>query len=157
MRLRRQNENQCVDRTHDDRMKTLDVPTELIGCTEWEGTGTRPDYLMKRDDKKIGGHSGKNNSQKSRNSCLANGGGVGAHRHLTRGSNGLSPGTKYKRSKNVFAVTSIARTVVCPCTELSQLPAYSLIGSPGTLPIGIIPVESYDSTKYQGVPLKKWY
>jgi len=27
---------------------------------------------------------------------------VGAHGHLTRGSNELSPGTKYKRSKNVF-------------------------------------------------------
>jgi len=43
------------------------------------------------------------------------------------------PGTKYKRSKNVFVVTSIALTVVRPCTELLQLPAQFLVGSPGTL------------------------
>ena len=58
---------------------------------------------------------------------------MGAHGHLTRGSNGLSPGTKYKRSKNVFAITFIALTLVHLCTELLQLPAQSLIGSPGTL------------------------
>jgi len=73
-----------------------------------EGTGTRPDYLMNRDDKKkLRGHSGKKTAQKSRNSCRVNGGGVGAHGQLIRGSNGLSPGTKYKRSKNVFAVTFV--------------------------------------------------
>jgi len=32
--------------------------------------------------------------------------GVGAQGQLTRGSNGLSPGTKYKRSKIVFTVIS---------------------------------------------------
>ena len=58
---------------------------------------------------------------------------MGAHGHLTRGSNGLSPGTKYKCSNNVFAVTSIALTVVRVCSELLQLPTQSLIGSPGTL------------------------
>jgi len=83
---------------------------------------------------KIEGQFGKMFSQKSRNSCSANGGGVGAHGHLTRGSNGLSPGTKYKRSKNVFAVTTMVLTVVCPCLELLQLAVQSLIGSPGTLP-----------------------
>jgi len=58
---------------------------------------------------------------------------VGAHGHLTRGSNGLSPETKYKRSKNAFAVTYTALTVVRICSDLLQLPAQSLIGSPGTL------------------------
>jgi len=43
------------------------------------------------------------------------------------------PKTKYKRSKIAFAVTSIAFIVVHICTELLQLPAQSLIGSPGTL------------------------
>ena len=58
---------------------------------------------------------------------------MGAQGHLTRCSNGLSPGIKYTRSKNVFTVTSIALIVVRLCAELLQLPAQSLIGSPGTL------------------------
>ena len=58
---------------------------------------------------------------------------MGAHAHLTRGSNGLSPEIKYKCSKNVFAITSIVLTVVRLCSELLQLSAQSLIGSPGTL------------------------
>jgi len=62
-----------------------------------------------------------------------NGGGVGANGPLTRGSNGLSPGTKYKRSKNVFAVTSIALTLVPLGTKLLDISAQFLIGSPGTL------------------------
>ena len=57
---------------------------------------------------KMRGHSGKKIARKSRNSCRASGGVVGAHRQLTRGSNGLSPRTKYKRSKNTFGVASIA-------------------------------------------------
>jgi len=62
-----------------------------------------------------------------------NGWGLGACGQLTQGPNLPSPGTKYKRSKNVFAVTSFVLTFVHLCTELSQLPAQSLIGSPGTL------------------------
>ena len=58
---------------------------------------------------------------------------MGAQGHLTRGSNGLSPETKYKRSKNAFAVTYIALTVVGICSDPLQLPAQSLIGSPDTL------------------------
>jgi len=85
------------------------------------------------DDKKIDGPFGEKNSQKSRNSCLANGGGAGAHGHLTRGSNGLSPGAKYKRSRNVSRVTSIALIVVCLCLELQRLLVQSLIGNPSTL------------------------
>ena len=45
---------------------------------------------------------------------------------------GASPRTKYKRLKNVFAVTSIALTSE-RLTQLLQLPAQSLSGSPGTL------------------------
>jgi len=63
---------------------------------------------------------------------------VGAHGHLTRSSNGLSPGTKHKRSKNVFAVTSIVLTVIRLCSDLLQLTVQSLSlsvksVSPGTL------------------------
>jgi len=43
------------------------------------------------------------------------------------------PGTKYKRSKNAFVVTSLAFIVVHICTELLQITAQSLIASPGTL------------------------
>jgi len=46
---------------------------------------------------------------------------------------GASSRTKYKRSKNVFAVTSIALTLQRLGTPLLQLPAQSLIGSLGTL------------------------
>ena len=56
-----------------------------------------------------------------------------AHGQLMLSANERRPGTKYKRSKIAFAVTSIAFTVVHICTELLQLPAQSLIGSPGTL------------------------
>jgi len=74
-----------------------------------EGTGTRPDYLVNRVlTKKMRGHLGKKIARISRNSCKTSGGGVGAWGQLTRGSNGLSPRTKYKRSRNTFEVTSIA-------------------------------------------------
>jgi len=38
-----------------------------------ESTGTRPDYLVNRDDKKLSGHTGKKIAWKSRNSCRVNG------------------------------------------------------------------------------------
>jgi len=60
-------------------------------------------------------------------------GGVEAHRKLMLSANVRRPGTKYKRSKIAFAVTSVAFTGVHICTELLQLPAQSLIGSTGTL------------------------
>jgi len=56
-------------------------------------------------------------ARKPGNSCEANGGGVGAHGQLTKGPNVPSPGTKYKRSKNVFAVTSIAHSLVQPISD----------------------------------------
>ena len=68
--------------------------------------------------KKLRGHSGEKIAQKSRNSCCFNGGGVGAHGQLTRGSNGLSPRTKYQRSNNTFGVTCIESIVVRLCSEL---------------------------------------
>jgi len=55
--------------------------------------------------------------------------GVGAQGQLTRASNGLSPRTKYKRSKNALAVTSIALSLGCLGTQSLQLPVQSLIGS----------------------------
>jgi len=94
-----------------------------FNITSFEGNGTRPDYLVNRAYKKMRGQSGKKIAQKSRNKCGLNGGGVKAHRQLTRASNGLSPGTKYKRSKNDFAVTSIALTLRRLGTRLLQLPS----------------------------------
>ena len=52
---------------------------------------------------------------------------------MTQGPNLPNPETKYKRSKIIFSVTSVAFTVVHICTELLQLSAQSLIGSPVTL------------------------
>jgi len=43
----------------------------LIG-SPGEGTGTRPDYLVNRDDQKMRGHSGKKIARKSRNSSRLN-------------------------------------------------------------------------------------
>jgi len=54
--------------------------------------------------KKLRGHSGKFFHQNREIVVWGTAGVVGAHGHLIRGSNGLSPETKYRRSKNVFAV-----------------------------------------------------
>jgi len=64
------------------------------------------------------------------------GGGVGAQGQLTRGSNGLSPGTKYKRSKNVITVTPITLSLGRLGTHLLGLATQSLIGSSGNLVVG---------------------
>jgi len=40
-----------------------------VRITRGEGTGTRPDYLVNRDEKKFRGRSGKQIARKSRNSC----------------------------------------------------------------------------------------
>ena len=60
-------------------------------------------------------------------------GGVEVHGQLMLDANVRRPRAKYKRSKIVFAVTSLAFTIVHICTELLQLPAQSLIESPCTL------------------------
>ena len=52
---------------------------------------------------------------------------------MTRGSNGLSPGTKYKRAKIASAVTSVALSLEYQGKRLLGLAAQSLIGSSGTL------------------------
>jgi len=62
---------------------------------------------------KIEGPPQKKLAQKSRNSRRVSGGGVGAQGQLTRGSNGLNPETKYKRSRNAFPVISIAHQRAC--------------------------------------------
>jgi len=64
--------------------------------------------LVNRVLTKNEGLLGNKIARESRNSCRASGGGVGAHGQLIRSSNGLGPRTKYKRSKNAFAVISIA-------------------------------------------------
>jgi len=50
-----------------------------------------------------------------------------SHGQLTQGPNFPSPGTKYKRSKNVFAVTFIALTLVPHGTKLLKILAQFLI------------------------------
>jgi len=83
--------------------------------------------------KKIRDNSGGEIARKSRNSWRVSSGDVGAHGQLTRGQNGPSPGTKYKRSRNVFAVTPIAISLGHFRQRLLDLPAQSLTGSPSTL------------------------
>ena len=56
-----------------------------------------------------------------------------ADRMVTKGKFLRSPETKSKRSKNAFAFTSIALTLVPLGTELLEISAQFLIGSPGTL------------------------
>jgi len=58
---------------------------------------------------------------------------VGAKGMVTKGAILRSPGTKYTRSKNVFAFTSIALTLVPLGTKLLEISAQFLIGSPCTL------------------------
>jgi len=58
---------------------------------------------------------------------------VGAEGMVTKGANWRSPGTKYKRSKIAFAVTSIALSLGRLGPGLLGLAAQSLIGSPRTL------------------------
>jgi len=50
-----------------------------------EGTGTRPDYLVNRADKKIEGPFGKKLARKSRNSCRVNCRGCGCMRTVDSG------------------------------------------------------------------------
>ena len=49
---------------------------------------------------------------------------------MTRGSNGLSPGAKYKRSKIASAVTSVALSLEYHGERLLGLAAQSLLGVP---------------------------
>ena len=83
-----------------------------------EGTGTQPDYLVNCLTKKLKCHS----TQKSRNSSRVSGGGVGAEGMVTKGANWRGPGTKYKRSNNVFAVTSIALSLGRLGSDCCNLP-----------------------------------
>jgi len=101
-----------------------------------QGTGTRPDYLANRADL-------KNEGPLARNSRRLSGGGVGAQGQLTRGANWRSPETKYKRSRIVFAVTSIALTLVSLGAKLLELPAQSVVGSPVTLSLCVAYEEEF--------------
>ena len=58
---------------------------------------------------------------------------LGALGQLTQGAIMHNPRTKYKRSKTVFAVTSIALIIGRDWPRLVQPFAQSLTGSPGTL------------------------
>ena len=58
---------------------------------------------------------------------------MGAQGQLTRGTHWRSSRTKYKRSKIVFSVTSIALTLALLGTNFLKIIAQSLIWSPGTI------------------------
>jgi len=94
-----------------------------------EGNGKMKDYLVNRAKTKNEGQLGKKFAQKSRNSCWA-AVGLWVHRDSSRGSNGLSPRTKYERSKYFFPFTSVALKCIRVCSRLLELLAQSLIGSP---------------------------
>jgi len=70
-------------------------------------------------------------------------GGLEAHGQLMLSANVRRLGTRYKRSKIAFAVTSVTFIDVHICTELFELPAQSLIGSPGTLRAGVTQMWNY--------------
>jgi len=106
-------------------------------------TGEKDDYDSDRDSARLLGEScwqpkiewplGKKIARKSRNSRRSRGGEVGAEGMVTKGAFLRCPGTKYKRSKNAFASTSIALILVPLGTKLLEISAQFLIGSPGTL------------------------
>jgi len=102
-----------------------------VGPTD--GTGTRPDYLVNHGQKKWGAIRGKKLHRNREIVLNLMVGIVGAHGQLTQSAILRNPRTTYKRSKNVFAVTSIAFICARVCTQLLQPIAQSLIGSPGTL------------------------
>ena len=83
--------------------------------------------------KKIEGPLGIKIARKSRNSRRATGEEVRAEGLVTKGTILRSPETKYKRSKNALAFTSIALTLVPLGTKLLEISAQFLIGSPSTL------------------------
>ena len=91
-------------------------------------------YFVNRADRKNCGAS-LGISQKLRNSRRVSGGEIGAKGMVAKGENWRSPGTKYKRSKIAFAVTSImiALSLGSLGPQLLGLASQSLIGSPGTL------------------------
>jgi len=64
-------------------------------------------------------------SQKLRNSRRVSGGEIGAKGMVAKGENWRSPGTKYKRSKNEFAITPIASILVPLGTKFLELPVVS--------------------------------
>ena len=59
---------------------------------------------------------------------------VDAHGELTQSAILRNPRPKYKRSKNVFAITPIALSCACICAQWLQHLAQSLIESPGVVP-----------------------
>ena len=66
-----------------------------------EGTGTRPDYLVNRADKKTEGTREKS-AQKSRNSRKVSGGCVGTEGMVTKGANWRGPGTNTNAQRMIL-------------------------------------------------------
>jgi len=102
----------------------------------------------------MSGHSGEKIAQKSRNSREVNCRSCGCTGQLTQSAILCNLRTKYKRSKNVFPVTSIALSCAHICARLLQLLAQSLIGSPGTLPDPMNHVKIFKGWPLQDAPSK---
>ena len=101
--------------------------------TRLEGTGTRPNYLVNRDDQKNEGAFEEKIAQNREIIVEWIVGVVGAQGQLTQGPNVPISETKYKRSNTIFFVTSIALIIGRDWPPLVQPLVQSLIGSPGTL------------------------
>ena len=88
----------------------------FLGRSPLERTWTLQDYRVNCDDKKIEGLFGENNFTKVEKKFYTELWGCGST--LTFDSGLKLAESKYKRSKNVFAVTFVALTVVRHCAEL---------------------------------------
>ena len=98
-------------------------------------TGTWPDYLVNRADHKKWGAIRRKKLHRNREIIVQwMVGVVGVYGQLTQGTNLRNPRTKYKRSKNVISVTSIALRCGRVWPRLLQPLVQSLIGSSGTFP-----------------------
>jgi len=84
-------------------------------------------WIVRRQ--KMRGSLGKN-LHKNREIAVEQAVGLWVHRDSSRGSNGLSPRTKYERSKYFFPFTSVALKCIRVCSRLLELLAQSLIWSP---------------------------
>ena len=86
-----------------------------------EGTWTRPDYLVNRDDKKIEGPFGGKNCTESRNSWCVNGWGCGYIGAVHSGPKCAQSWNQIQTLKIISLVTSIALTCAPHYTKLLDI------------------------------------
>jgi len=98
-----------------------------------EATGTRPDYLVNRADKKIQWPLGKKNSRKSRNSHTVSGWGVVAEGARRRNDfrPELSRATRSRPNFGTFCIYPIfSKFLETPGTTRTALPQWTLDSEP---------------------------